>query len=135
MTRYKSKKSGLAAMIMNRCKSEKSGLAAMIMTRCKSEKSGLAAMIMNRCKSGKSGLDAMIMNMCMSEKSGLAAMIMTRVNAIPYQFDGQPLQEPKDKVPWIEHNGVTMRDSQFIIQYIEKEFKVEHVNTTFLITG
>ncbi|WAR17676.1 hypothetical protein MAR_032270 [Mya arenaria] len=33
MTRYKSEKSGLAAMIMNRCKSEKSGLAAMIMTR------------------------------------------------------------------------------------------------------
>ncbi|XP_052761428.1 failed axon connections homolog [Mya arenaria] len=47
-----------------------------------------------------------------------------RVNAIPYQFDGQPLQGPKGKVPWIEHNGVTMGDSQFIIQYLEKEFKV-----------
>ncbi|WAR17723.1 FAXC-like protein [Mya arenaria] len=52
-----------------------------------------------------------------------------RVNAIPYQFDGQPLQGPKGKVPWIEHNGVTMGDSQFIIQYLEKEFKVERVYT------
>ena len=34
---------------------------------------------------------------------------------------GQP---PKDKVPWIEYNGTAMGDSQLIIDYLNKEFKV-----------
>ncbi|WAR17889.1 FAXC-like protein [Mya arenaria] len=47
-----------------------------------------------------------------------------RINKIPYQFDGTSMPRPKEKVPWIEYNGVTMGDSQLIIQYLEEEFKV-----------
>ncbi|XP_052762324.1 failed axon connections homolog [Mya arenaria] len=47
-----------------------------------------------------------------------------RVNAIPYSLTDNYFQDQRGKFPWIENNGVTMGDSQFIIQYLEKEFTV-----------
>lgn len=41
-----------------------------------------------------------------------------------YQADCVYSNGPKGKIPWIEYNGVTMGDSQLIIEYLEKEFKV-----------
>ena len=32
---------------------------------------------------------------------------------------------PKGKSPWIEYNGVTMGDSQLIINYLNREFNVD----------
>lgn len=31
---------------------------------------------------------------------------------------------PKHKIPWIEYNGITMGDSTLIIEFLEKEFKM-----------
>ncbi|XP_053374697.1 failed axon connections homolog isoform X2 [Mercenaria mercenaria] len=51
-----------------------------------------------------------------------------RVNKIPYQCDftaNNHLLGPKKKSPWIEYNGTTMGDSQLIIEFLNKEFKVD----------
>lgn len=48
-----------------------------------------------------------------------------RVNKIPYQSNYNYRNGPKGKVPWIEYNGITMGDSQMIIKFLNKEFKVD----------
>lgn len=35
------------------------------------------------------------------------------------------MASPKGKIPWIEYNGTSMGDSQFIIQFLEKEFNLD----------
>lgn len=32
---------------------------------------------------------------------------------------------PKGKIPWIEYNGTTLGDSQFIIEFLGREFNVD----------
>ena len=50
-----------------------------------------------------------------------------RMAKIPYEpcysltFDSGP----KNKIPWIEYNGITMGDSQLIIQYLNKELNID----------
>ncbi|XP_045182296.2 failed axon connections homolog [Mercenaria mercenaria] len=48
-----------------------------------------------------------------------------RINKIPYQSNYNFRNGPKGKVPWIEYNGITMGDSQMIIELLNKEFKVD----------
>ncbi|XP_045169144.2 failed axon connections homolog [Mercenaria mercenaria] len=51
-----------------------------------------------------------------------------RFHKIPYQSDiniDNYKLGPKKKVPWIEYNGVTMGDSQMIIEFLNKEFNVD----------
>lgn len=48
-----------------------------------------------------------------------------RINKIPYQLDFNYQNGPKKKVPWIEYNGVTMGDSQLIIEYLNKQLNID----------
>lgn len=50
-----------------------------------------------------------------------------RMAKIPYEPYYSPTggDAPKSKVPWIEYNGVTMGDSQLIIQYLNKELNID----------
>lgn len=47
-----------------------------------------------------------------------------RIVGIPYTavFDATPFKGPKRKLPWIEHEGKTIGDSGFIIEYLEQRF-------------
>ena len=47
-----------------------------------------------------------------------------RIVDIPYTgvFDSTPFKGPKRKLPWIEHEGKTIGDSGFIIEYLEQRF-------------
>jgi glutathione S-transferase len=47
-----------------------------------------------------------------------------RMVEVPYQtvFDATPFRGPKGKLPWIEHEGKTIGDSGFIIEYLESRF-------------
>jgi len=47
-----------------------------------------------------------------------------RITGIPYQavIDATPFKGPKRKLPWIEHEGRTIGDSGFIIEYLEQRF-------------
>ena len=46
-----------------------------------------------------------------------------RMAKLPYEPCYSQVAEagPTNKIPWIEYNGVTMGDSQLIIQYLNKE--------------
>ena len=46
---------------------------------------------------------------------------------VPYEpfYSTTAEMGPKNKIPWIEYNGVTMGDSQLIIQYLNKELKID----------
>lgn len=49
-----------------------------------------------------------------------------RMAKIPYEPFYNPYGGgPKGKVPWIEYNGTTVADSQFAIQFLNKEFSVD----------
>lgn len=48
-----------------------------------------------------------------------------RIHKIPFQLDFNFAGGPKNKTPWIEYNGVTMGDSQLIMQYFNKTFNVD----------
>ncbi|XP_053385457.1 failed axon connections homolog [Mercenaria mercenaria] len=48
-----------------------------------------------------------------------------RINKIPFQLDFNYEGGPKNKTPWIEYNGVTMGDSQLIIEYFNKKFNID----------
>jgi len=43
---------------------------------------------------------------------------------IPYRtvIDATPFKGPKKKLPWIEHKGLSMGDSNFILEYLAEEF-------------
>ncbi len=47
-----------------------------------------------------------------------------RIVDIPYTavFDATPFKGPKRKLPWIEHEGKTIGDSGFIIEYLAQRF-------------
>lgn len=47
-----------------------------------------------------------------------------RMTGVPYESvaDPTPFRGPKGKLPWIEHDGRTIGDSGFIIDYLEKRF-------------
>ncbi len=47
-----------------------------------------------------------------------------RIVGIPYKavIDATPFKGPKRKLPWIEHEGKTIGDSGFIIEYLEQRF-------------
>lgn len=47
-----------------------------------------------------------------------------RMTGIPYESvaDATPFRGPKGKLPWIEHDGRTIGDSGFIIEYLEQRF-------------
>ncbi len=47
-----------------------------------------------------------------------------RIVDIPYKavIDATPFKGPKRKLPWIEHEGKTIGDSGFIIEYLEQRF-------------
>lgn len=50
-----------------------------------------------------------------------------RFNKIPYQSEftsGTFNTGPKKKIPWIEYNGITMGDSQLIIEYLENAMNI-----------
>lgn len=44
---------------------------------------------------------------------------------IPYEANYEFIYGPKKKFPWVEYNGVTMGDSQLIINYLNKEFNID----------
>lgn len=50
-----------------------------------------------------------------------------RMAKIPYEPFYSPFRDggPKNKIPWIEYNGVTMGDSQLTIQYLNKELNID----------
>ncbi|XP_060585323.1 failed axon connections homolog [Ruditapes philippinarum] len=48
-----------------------------------------------------------------------------RIHKIPFQLDFNYKGGPKNKTPWIEYNGITMGDSQLIIEYFNKEFNFD----------
>lgn len=55
---------------------------------------------------------------------GLKLHAYLRLVAIPYQTvsDATPFKGPKGKLPWIEHDGQRIGDSEFIIEYLERRF-------------
>ncbi|KAL4219360.1 hypothetical protein ACF0H5_021940 [Mactra antiquata] len=55
-----------------------------------------------------------------------------RIAKIPFQVNYFHENGPKNKTPWIEYNGITMGDSQLIIEFLNKEFSVnlnDHLST------
>ena len=45
---------------------------------------------------------------------------------IPYEIDDSGWQtSKKGKMPWIEYNGESIADSNFCIQFLNKEFRVD----------
>ncbi|XP_006812515.1 failed axon connections homolog [Saccoglossus kowalevskii] len=48
-----------------------------------------------------------------------------RFAKIPYKSVHGRQLSPKGKTPWIEYNGQTLSDSGFIIEFLNKEFKVD----------
>ena len=56
-----------------------------------------------------------------------------RMAKIPYENDYRLKFSKKGKMPWIEFNGEEIADSNFCIQFLNKEFKVDidsHLNAT-----
>lgn len=47
-----------------------------------------------------------------------------RIVGIPYRavVDATPFRGPKGKLPWIEHEGRTIGDSGFIVEYLESRY-------------
>ena len=49
-----------------------------------------------------------------------------RMAEIPYEIDDSGGQtSKKGKMPWIEYNGESIADSNFCIQFLKKEFRVD----------
>ena len=48
-----------------------------------------------------------------------------RMNNIPYESEYSFSRSSKGKVPWIEYNGNTVTDSNFIIRFLNEEFKFD----------
>jgi len=50
-----------------------------------------------------------------------------RIVEIPYRtiLDATPFKGPKGKLPWIEHEGKSIGDSGFIIEYLERRFQCD----------
>ncbi|XP_070540921.1 failed axon connections homolog isoform X1 [Ptychodera flava] len=48
-----------------------------------------------------------------------------RFAKIPYVSVFSTKMSPKNKIPWIEFNGVTMSDSNFIIEFLNDQFNVD----------
>ncbi|XP_002731577.1 failed axon connections homolog [Saccoglossus kowalevskii] len=48
-----------------------------------------------------------------------------RFAKIPYKSVFSMKMSPKGKTPWIEYNGEILSDSSFIIEFLNKEFKVD----------
>lgn len=44
---------------------------------------------------------------------------------IPYECDFVFKQSKKGKIPWIEYNGQEIADSNFCIEFLDKEFGVD----------
>jgi glutathione S-transferase len=55
---------------------------------------------------------------------GLKIEAWLRMSAIEYEavHIQQPMSSPKGTVPWIEHEGVLLADSTFIVEYLNKTF-------------
>ena len=59
--------------------------------------------------------------------------IFLRMTKIPYQNDYRLKFSKKGKMPWIEFNRQEIADSNFCIQFLKREFKVDidyHLNST-----
>ncbi|XP_020623533.1 failed axon connections homolog [Orbicella faveolata] len=48
-----------------------------------------------------------------------------RMNNIPYESDYSFNMSSKGKVPWIEYNGKSVADSNFIIRFLNEEFQFD----------
>lgn len=48
-----------------------------------------------------------------------------RMAKIPYECDYSFKASSKGKIPWIEFNGTPVADSNFCIEFLSKEFKVD----------
>ena len=48
-----------------------------------------------------------------------------RMNNIPYESEYSFKSSSKGKVPWIEYNGNSVADSNFIIRFLNEEFKFD----------
>ena len=48
-----------------------------------------------------------------------------RMTKIPYECDNSFKMSSKGKMPWIEYNGQEISDSNFCIEFLNKEFGVD----------
>lgn len=48
-----------------------------------------------------------------------------RMNKIPYESDYSFRMSSKGKVPWIEYNGTSVADSNFIVRFLNEEFQLD----------
>ena len=57
--------------------------------------------------------------------SGMEMKLFTQIYKLSSQYVGDKKTGPKDKIPWVEFNGLTMADSQLIMVYLNKELGVD----------
>ena len=48
-----------------------------------------------------------------------------RMCKIPYETDYSFKMSSKGKVPWIEYNGISVADSNFVVRFLNEEFNVD----------